>query len=151
MRRLIAVGAILVLAGAGRILAASDWNDSKIAWMPYEKGLAAAKAQKKPVCLIFYTEWCPHCRNYSQVFKDARVVEKSRRFVMIRVDGDKEKALSERNAPDGQYIPRTFFLTKNGQVDSSIHAQREQFKYFYDEGAPDSLLAGMAEALRKLG
>ena len=129
---------------------AEDWNDSQIQWMGYDEGLAAAKAQHKPVCLIFYTEWCPHCRNYRTVFQAPAVVEKARQFVMIRLDKDKNRALSAKYAPDGEYIPRTLFLASDGTIDDSIHAPREQYRYFYDEGNPGSLLAGMDEALRKL-
>ncbi len=129
---------------------AEDWNDGQIQWMGYDEGLAAAKAQHKPVCLIFYTEWCPHCRNYRTVFQAPAVVEKARQFVMIRLDKDKNRVLSAKYAPDGEYIPRTLFLAPDGTIDESIHAPRAQYRYFYDEGNPVSLLAGMDEALRKL-
>jgi thiol:disulfide interchange protein len=87
--------------------AGGDWNDSGIAWQPYEKGIAEAKAEKKPICMVFYTEWCPHCTNYSKVFHDPKVVEQSKSFVMIRLDKDQNKELSKQFAPDGEYIPRT--------------------------------------------
>jgi len=35
-------------------------------------------------------------------------------------------------------------------LDPDIHAPRPQFKYFYDEKAPSSVLAGMEEASKKL-
>lgn len=130
--------------------AGGDWNDAAIAWQPYADGLAAAKAKKKPICLIFYTEWCPHCANYSGVFQDPRVIERSKEFVMIRLDKDKNAELSSRYAPDGQYIPRTYFLSPGGELDTSIHAPRDRYKYFYDEHDPGSVLAGMDAALRKL-
>ena len=71
---------------AARAHAGSDWNDGQIAWKGYEIGLAEGKAQNKPICLVFYTEWCPHCTRYSQVFKDPALVELSKKFVMIRVE-----------------------------------------------------------------
>ena len=96
-------------------LAGGDWNDGGVSWQPYDKGLAAAKKEKKPVCLVFYTEWCPHCANYSGVFHDPKVVEKSKQFVMIRLDKDKNAELSKQYAPDGEYIPRTYFLSSEGK------------------------------------
>lgn len=132
------------------VLAGGDWNDSGISWQPYEKGLAEAKAEKKPICLIFYTDWCPHCANYSKVFHDPKVVEETKNFVMIRLNKDQNKELSSKYAPDGQYIPRTFFLSPDGQLDPSIHAPRDKYQYFYDERAPSSILAGMESALKKL-
>jgi protein-disulfide reductase (glutathione) len=149
-RRLVGLLLGLVLLGAAPARAGGDWNDKEITWQPYADGLAAAKKDKKPVCLIFYTEWCPHCANYSGVFHDATVVDMSKKFVMIRVNNDKEKELAQKYAPDGGYIPRTFFLSSAGQLDAEIHAPREQYKYFYDERSPDSVLGGMNAALTKL-
>jgi|SRR5579862_8699149 len=131
-------------------LAGGDWNDSGIKWRSYDEGLAEAKKSKKPICLIFYTEWCPHCANYSKEFHDPKVIEKSKQFVMIRLDNDKNQALSKQYAPDGSYIPRTYFLSSNGTLDPDIHAPHDQFKYFYDEHNPDSVLAAMDAALKKM-
>lgn len=130
--------------------AGGDWNDAGIAWRGFQDGLAAAKKAKQPVCLVFYTAWCPHCTNYSRVFHDPKVVEAAKRFVMIRLDKDTEPELSTRFAPDGQYIPRTYFLSSDGTLDPAIHAPRENYRYFYDEKDPASLLAGMQAAAQKL-
>ena len=146
----IALLGALALAGARPAVAGGDWNDSGIKWRTYDEGLAEAKKAKKPVCLIFFTEWCPHCSNYSKVFHDPKVVEKSKQFVMIRLDNDKNQELSKKFAPDGSYIPRTYFLAADGTLKPDIHAPREQFKYFYDEKNPDSVLAAMDVALKQL-
>jgi protein-disulfide reductase (glutathione) len=135
---------------AARAHAGGDWNDQQIGWKPYEDGLALAKKERKPICLVFYTEWCPHCRNYSGVFHDAKVVEKSKQFVMIRLDRDKNGEISKKYAPDGEYIPRTYFLTADGVLDPEIHAPRPQYKYFYDEMQPGGVLSGMDQALKKM-
>ena len=130
--------------------AGGDWNDGEVKWRTYDDGLAEAKKAKKPVLLIFYTEWCPHCTNYSKMFHDPKVVAKSKEFVMIRLDADKNKDLGKQFAVDGSYIPRTFFLTSAGTLDPALHAPREQFKYFYDEKNPASILAAMDAAEKKL-
>jgi thiol:disulfide interchange protein len=143
------VASAALLAGSA-CWAGGDWNDGQVQWRPYGEGLAAAKKEKKPVCLVFFTEWCPHCRNYSAVFHDPKVVEKTKQFVMVRLDKDKNDELSQKYAPDGQYIPRTFFLASDGTLDPAIHAPRDNFKYFYDEKDAAGVLAGMDEALKKL-
>jgi len=140
--------ATMVVAAPAR--AGGDWNDAGIGWQPYDAGVAAAKKEKKPVCLVFFTEWCPHCSNYSKVFHDPAVVEKSKRFVMVRLDKDKNAELSKKFAPDGEYIPRTYFLSSDGTLDPSISAPRDKFKYFYSESDPKSVLTGMDQALAKL-
>ena len=102
------------------------------------------------MCLVFFTEWCPHCQNYSAVFHDAKVVDKSKKFVMIRLDKDKNGEISKKFAPDGEYIPRTYFLKSDGTLESAIHAPRDKYQFFYDEKEPGPLLASMDVALEKL-
>jgi thiol-disulfide isomerase/thioredoxin len=131
------------------LASAEGWNDAQITWHPYEAGLAKAKAEGKPVCLVFFTTWCPHCKNYSHVFEDPRVVERARDFVMIRLDGDKAREISAKYQPDGGYVPRTYFLSRDGMLDKDIHAPRPRFQFFYDERDPGSLLSGMQAALAK--
>jgi len=126
------------------------WNATQIDWQPYEAGLARAKAESKPICLIFFTTWCPHCKTYSRIFDDPTVVVKAHDFVMIRLNADDEGEVARRFVKDGGYIPRTFFLASNGTPDFDIHAPRDKFAYFYDERNPAAILAGMAEASRKL-
>jgi thiol:disulfide interchange protein len=128
-----------------------EWNPTQIDWQPYQQGLARARAEHKPVCLVFFATWCPHCANYSHVFDDPGVVRQAQRFVMIRLDVDKNREISSRYQVDGQYVPRTFFLSPNGELASSITAERARFRYFYDERNAASLLGGMQRALVALG
>lgn len=153
MRRSAYVSAVVVclaLACAVAFAGVEDWNDANIRWMPYQEGLATAKKNHRPICLIFFTTWCPHCANYSKVFSDPEVVKRSKSFVMIRLDKDRNQEVSKQYKPDGEYIPRTFFLSSAGVLDESLTEDRPQFKYFYSENDPASLLAGMDRALRKL-
>lgn len=127
-------------------LAGGDWNDSAIAWRPYAEGLAEAARAHKPVCLIFYTDWCPHCTNYARVFHDPAVVAGAKGFVMIRLNKDQHPELSAKYAVDGQYIPRTYFLSPQGVVEAGVHAPRATYKYFYNERDPRDLLGAMQRA-----
>src|SRR5262245_52133916 len=126
------------------------WNEAQIELQSYDAGLAKAKAQNKPVCLVVYANWCPHCRNYSKVFDDPRVVERARDFVMVKIDADDDKGPAAKYALDGGYVPRTFFLGTDGAVDPEVHAPRDKFRYFFDERDPASLLAGMDAAKKRL-
>ncbi|MBI4515390.1 MAG: thioredoxin family protein [Deltaproteobacteria bacterium] len=141
---------VLALLALTPAWAGGDWNDGQVQWQPYAEGLQLAKKTKKPICLVFYTDWCPHCNNYSGVFHDPKVVAKSNQFVMIRLNSDENKELGQQYAGDGQYIPRTFFLSPEGKLEPAIALARDRFKYFYDEKNPASLLDGMDEALKKL-
>ena len=140
------VGPLASIAAAS----GESWNAGQIDWQPYEGGLAKAKAEKKPVCLVLFTNWCPHCRNYSRIFDDAKVVERSKGFVMIRLDADDRQDVATKFQPDGGYVPRTFFLSPEGVLAADIHAPRPKYRYFFDERNPASILAGMEQALRTL-
>lgn len=124
----------------------SDWNPRQVAWQPYALGLRAAARERKPIVLVFYTDWCPHCHNFSRVFHDPRVVEASRAFVMIRVERDDNPELSQAYALDGDYVPRTFFLLASGDVMEQLHRGHADFRYFLDEYEPDELLDLMRQA-----
>lgn len=126
-----------------------SWNTAQIEWYDYASGLARAKAENKPIMLVFYTTWCPHCKNYSHVFDDATVAERAKDFVMIRVDADQDSDLSQKLSKDGGYIPRTFFLGPDGTPDYEVSTHRPKYAYFYDERNPAAILGGMAEAKRR--
>ena len=142
--------ACLALLVTGAALAGGDWNDGGIAWTPYEEGLAAAAKQNKPICLVFYTDTCPHCTTYSAVFHDPKVVAASKDFVMIRLNKHENTELSAQYAPDGEYIPRTYFLSSAGELDATIQTPRDKYFYFYSTSDPESLLDGMSRAQAKL-
>jgi uncharacterized protein YyaL (SSP411 family) len=127
----------------------SDWNPRQIAWQPYVAGLAEARAARKPVVLIFYTDWCPHCHNYSRVFYDREVVELAARFVMIRVERDGNRDISAKYNLDGDYIPRTFFLRPDGELLSDLDNGSSEYRYYLDEHGSGELLSLMREALEQ--
>jgi len=128
-------------------IAEADWNDRAIAWATYGQGVARAKAERRPIVLVFYTDWCPHCHNFSRVFHAPEVVDLARSFVMIRVERDGNRDLSEMYDLDGEYIPRTFFLTSAGEVRTELHGRNPSFRYFFDEHDPRELVASMRRAL----
>jgi thiol:disulfide interchange protein len=147
--RVLTLATSMAVLASGTARAAHDWNDAAIAWKSYDDGFALAKKEQKPLMLVVYTEWCPHCANYSKLFKDPKLVEKAKQFVMVRLDQDKNKELVAKYAPDGSYIPRTLFLSPDGTLAADVHAPRDQYKYFFNENDPASVLGGMDAALAK--
>jgi thiol-disulfide isomerase/thioredoxin len=126
------------------------WNEAQIHWESYADGLARARRESRPVLLVMSATWCGHCRTYSHVFEDARVVERAQRFVMVHVDQDAERDIAARYVLDGQYVPRTYFLGPDGGP-MAVTATNPRFRYFYDEHDPASLVAGMDAALAAAG
>ncbi len=129
---------------SGAPVAIEAWNPNGIDWKPFDEGLALAKAENKHVCLVVFTTWCPHCKNYSHVFADPRLVERAKDFVMVRVDADANDTVSRRYRPDGGYVPRTFILDSDGNVVPTADSGHAKYKYFFDEKHADELLRAMA-------
>lgn len=150
------MAACLVLAAAGMwqarpLLAASrtvEWNDAQIRWRPIGEGLREARRSGKPVLAVFFADWCAHCRGYSRLFHDPRIVRLSRALVMVRVNGDREPGVSARYEPDGGYVPRTMVLTPDGRVVRSLHGGSPEFRHFLDYQTTDELVAMMRGAAR---
>ncbi|MBK7972407.1 MAG: thioredoxin family protein [Deltaproteobacteria bacterium] len=144
-----ALGLVVVAGVLSTVVSAAplEWNEREIRWMGLDEGLREASRAARPVCLVVYTQTCPHCRNYSGVFHDPRVVEKAKKFVMIKLDQGADDSQSRRYAPDGEYIPRTIFLSPEGEPQPQIHAARNRYLHFYDEHNPSSVLTAMNKAL----
>lgn len=143
-------GLILVLVTVAPAIAGGDWNDDGIAWRDLDDGLAEAKKGGKPICMIVYTDTCPHCTNYSRVFHDSEIEKLSRDFVMVRMNQHEHPNLVRGYGPDGLYIPRTLFLSAEGEIDPAIRAPRSKYVYFYDEHDPAQLREAMKAAHQKL-
>lgn len=128
----------------------SKWSGSDIPWQSLDEGLALAKAENRPVMMVVKTEWCPRCKEFSALFRDETVERAADDFVMILVDGD-EDARAGEFAPDGTYIPRTFFLTPAGDIETSLHGPNPRYRYFINSGRPETLVRLMARARKVLG
>jgi protein-disulfide reductase (glutathione) len=124
----------------------ADWNLEQITWWPYGPGMLQAEKTQKPIVLVFFVDWCPHCHHYSRVFHDARLVKAARDFVMIRVDRDLNPDISRQYDLDGDYIPRTLFMHADGELMRDLHTGRDEYRHFLDEYEPHETLSLMARA-----
>jgi len=126
---------------------AMQWDDS-IPWKTWEEGSKLAQASKKPIFLLVYADWCPHCRNLKAVFADPEVQKLTEGMVMIRQDADDEGAswLTAKVGSYGGYVPRIFFLSPDGAVRPEITSNNPKFPYFYTPEGIAALKASMKRA-----
>jgi len=65
-----------------------DWFDGSV-----DEAFAAAQESGKPIYLYWGAEWCPPCHAISAtVFKSTEFIERSKLFIPVYLDGDKENA-----------------------------------------------------------
>jgi thioredoxin-related protein len=62
----------------------------EITWLPFDSGLAKAKAENKAIVADFYTTWCGWCKKMdATTFRDSGVVALfNQNFIGVRVNGD---------------------------------------------------------------
>ncbi len=150
------VAAVLFAAGlavlplparAGTPTLAEVWNAPAIAWHDLRSGIPEATKTGKTVMMVFHASWCTACKSYRSVFKDPGVVEASRNLVMILVDADADKVANGAFAPDGTYVPRTVFLTPDGDVRSDLVSKTDpEHPHSFAVDKPEDVRAQMVKA-----
>jgi len=98
-------------------------------------GMAKAKEAGKPVMVDVFATWCAPCKLLDEnVFSRAEVVEASKAFVTVRVDGDKNPDFVTKWKVGG--YPTVLFLTPDGkEIGRSIGAVPYQDMLESMEGA----------------
>lgn len=100
--------------------AADNKSDKSIKWRTdYKKAVEDAKKYAKPVMIDFYTDWCGWCKKLDKdTYTDSRVVQLSRKFVNIKVDGDKSPDIVKPYKIEG--YPTIVFLNAKGKESRRI-------------------------------
>jgi protein-disulfide reductase (glutathione) len=126
---------------------AENWNAPAITWHSLKTGIPEATRTGKTVVMVFHAPWCTACAKYRAVFKDERVVAAAKDVVMILVDADADKTANGAFAPDGTYVPRTIFMTPDGEVRTDLTGKSDpKHPHTIDIDKPDELLALIQKA-----
>jgi len=80
----------------------------------FNTALKKAAAQKKPVMVDMYTDWCSWCKVLDKkTYSDSGVIEQAKDFISVKVDGDKNTNLVTKYNILG--YPTILFLDHTGK------------------------------------
>jgi thiol:disulfide interchange protein DsbD len=113
----LAAASILMIAGVA--FAIPRGSVDGVVWDKYEvSAVTAAAAEKKPVVIDFYADWCLPCKELDQkTFSDPRVKAEMNRFTRLKADLTLANANSDRLSREYSVVgvPTIVFLDANGK------------------------------------
>ena len=115
LMRAIACAGILCALSACPVFAQPEKAPAVSWFTSYDEGMAAAKAEEKPVLIDFFAEWCVWCKKMDEdVYANKEVAQALAEFVCIRVDTEKDPRVAL--AYYAEALPRTIFLNVYGEI-----------------------------------
>jgi thioredoxin-related protein len=83
--------------------------------VPYKNALENAKLQGKPIFIMLYADWCPHCNLMkSEVFNDPAVIDfLNANYICIWKNIEKEEGIALKNKFNTKSLPTFLFLDSN--------------------------------------
>lgn len=109
-------------------------------WFDFKTGMKLSKKHDKPTMIHFTTDWCGWCGKLEKdVYTVREVIETSRNFVCIKVDGDKEKQVV------------AYYKVKGYSTILFTNSKREEVHRLGGFMPAEGFLAQMKAALRKAG
>lgn len=117
--RLVGVVLVLIIGVPYGSRAASEESPAKkhgpIAWVEsFEKAQQMAKKKNRVLMVDFWAEWCGPCKQMlNTTYKNKAVVARSKKFVPVLVDFDKNADLAKKYEVEA--LPTVLFLDSSGE------------------------------------
>lgn len=116
--------------GSTTLTTKHGFNDEQIEWLFLPEGLKQAQERSRPILLLAHATWCPHCRTTKKIYFDDEVVQLIHEwYVPVLIDIDRQRQLSARYAPDGDYVPRHLILMPDGSHVAEAKGPYPKYEY----------------------
>ncbi|MGO4771314.1 thioredoxin family protein [Flavobacterium sp. W22_SRS_FK3] len=95
--------------------------------VPYKRALENAKKENKPIFIMLYADWCPHCNQMKkEVFSDSAVMDfLKKNYICLWKNIEKEEGISLKNKFNTKSLPTFLFLDTN---ETLIYALKGEMK-----------------------
>jgi len=108
-----------VIKSMKKILADDDPSDGfgkQFNWKRPIEGFKIAKAENKPIIMLFHQDWCGSCQRLKPLIAASKEMEEYKdKFVFVITDED-EYVKGEKYKADGEYYPKILFLDSNADL-----------------------------------
>jgi len=123
-----------------------EWRGS-VEWHTWNDGLALAGKSGKPIFVLVYADWCPHCRTLGPIFAEPEMEALAKHFVMVRQNHDDDPAWLQPYKQYGSYVPRIFFFDPRGKLREDVTSGHPRYPYFYASEQPAFLKQSMRRVI----
>ena len=85
---------------------------------PYKTALETAKKEGKPLFVMLYADWCPHCNQMKkEVFSDAAVMDfLKKNFVCVWKNIEREEGIALKDKFNTKALPTFLFIDPNNET-----------------------------------
>ena len=101
---------------------------------PYKKALEMAKTEGKPLFIMLYADWCPHCNLMKkEVFSDPNVMDfLKENYVCIWKDIEKEEGIALKNKYNTKSLPTFLFLDSNETLLYALKGEMKTGEFMHE-------------------
>lgn len=102
--------------------------------VPYKTALKMAKKEGKPLFVMLYANWCPHCNQMKkEVFRDSIVIDfLKNNYICVWKDIEKEEGIALKNKFNTKALPAFLFLDANETLLYALKGEMKKAE-FMDE------------------
>lgn len=109
----------------------NDWNHNQIS---YNEALIQASKQNKPVFIMLYATWCPHCNTMkSTVFSNSKVLDfLNKNYICVWKDIEKEEGIVLKEKYNTRGLPTFLFIDSKETLLYSVKGEMKTDAFMYE-------------------